>query len=1468
MKHTMKKYVAGGLILSMLVPGTGFAADSGTTSATSGSDIGGHWAQQAFANWQEQGLIHGYGNGIFKPNQSITRAEFVTLINRVFNFVDKAQVSFSDLPQQNQFHGEFMKAVAAGYLKGYVDGTVRPTQVISRQEAAFMIAQAFALKANAQSTDALKDLNELPAWSKSAVLTLVNGGYIQGLPDGTFSPNHSISRAEALVMLNNVAGTILNKSGTYSDLVAKNVVVNHADTTLKNVTIKGNLYLTPGIAEGDVTLDHVTVEGEIIASGGGENSIHLNDSTIQQIIVNKKNGTIRLVTKGATNIEQVYVLSGVKLEEEASDNGAGFKHIILDEALGSQATIQLAGQFDQVDVRALTAPELKLLSGQIKKLLLEQQATLVVEEKAVIDEVVIETDKTIPVKGKGKVNSSDSKLVREEAVKGEETPSVIITTPSTGSNSDDDDSDIVAPTYTNVSVHDPSVIKDGQTYYVFGSHIEAAKSTDLTNWTRFTNGYTTPDNVLFGNLSENLAGSFAWAGEDDSDSKGGFAIWAPDVYWNSEYVNEDNTKGAYMMYYSASSTYMRSAIGYAVSKTIEGPYTYVDTIIYTGFTENEAYDTNSTVNKKWDNTNIKSLIDEGDITEVDEDWFSDGAYNNYEYPNAIDATLFEDKEGKLWMTYGSWSGGIFVLELDPVTGQPKYPGVDGETEDGRMIDRYFGTKIAGGYYKSGEGPFIVYDKSSGYYFLNVTYGGLASNGGYNMRQFRATNPDGPYVDVAGKDAVLPEKTENTAYGNKLIGNFLFQREIGDPGTGLGYGYVSPGHNSVYYDEAADKHFLFFHARFPQQGELHELRVHQQFLNKDGWLVTAPLRYGGETLGKVKKSDIDGDYKFVNHGLAYSGAITKSVDIDLASNGVITGGVNGSWTLSNNYQAHITIDGVDYEGVFIKGWDETQNGVTMTFTGISKAGETIWGIRQKDLTDKEIVADIEEALTLGDTSKIMSNLTLPTTGMRNATIEWSTSDADVVTAAGVVSPPAANEEVKTAKLTATITKGSKTASKSFEITVVPVDLTDGLVAQYSFENNLDSSYGESVEGTVTGDRLDKNEGGTIAYAAGAAGQSAVFNGSSGIRLPDGLIADDTYSVSFWMNPEEYTQYTPAFFGAKSGTSWISLVPQSWDNNTMLWSGSEKWYDAATGLRNRVQEWHHIAFTVDQGSVKVYVDGVQKYAGTNFPDVFTTDNGVFGLGVNYWDKPFKGMMDEVRIYDLPITQEVVTALADELTPVAEDTEAQLSAQYSFENDLTDTTGNFGAGTVVGGKIDTVNKGEITYAEGVQGDAAVFNGESGVVLPSGLINSRNYSVAMWINAAELKTYSPAFFAARTNTNWINFQPMGDASVNLTSMLWSGYGDNRYVAGTGVDTTLNQWTHMAFTVNDGVLKVYVNGEETFSGTDFPDIFTTDNGTFSLGVNWWDTPFKGMLDELQVYTGVLTSDEVAALAAAPTVQP
>lgn len=1328
-------------------------------------------------------LIPATGYAQENTASGVTRVEFATWMNQVFRYMNEGEWNFRDQAVNESSMLELRKAVAAGYMQGYGDGTLRPYQTVSRQEAAVMLARAFRLSSESGSEKpaSMKDIGEWPEWSSSAISALFQQGYVSGYPDRTFRPKQPISQSEAVSLIGHISGEILDKPGTYSGISSRNAVINQNGVVLEDSVIAGNLYLSEGIAEGVTTLNRVTVSGTVFVSGSH--------------------------------------------------------------------TLELSG-------------------SKLNRLVMERKADLILDSDSSVETIEILVNEEIRVKGDGHIGSEDSRIVREEESKRSDnskesvSSGITSTAPPQGGNGNhptNPEPGTKSPAFTNVSVHDPSVIKDASTYYVFGSHIDAAKSADLLSWTKFTNGYTTPGNVIYGDLSENLADSFKWAGEDDADSKGGYAVWAPDVIWNKYYKNSDGSTGAFMQYYSASSTYIRSAIGFAVSQDIEGPYLYGDTVVYSGFTLHDARDNNSLVNKKWTQTHLPELIEAGHLESENPEWFKGaGEYNNTIFPNAIDATLFFDKEDKLWMTYGSWSGGIFLLELDPETGLPKYPGQDGLTEDGRLIDRYFGVKIAGGFTKSGEGPYIFYDPSTDYYYLNVTYGWLGADGGYNMRQFRATNPTGPYLDASGQNAVLTdESTPNDLIGIKMIGNFLFKKEIGETGPEDGYGYVSPGHNSAFYDETTGKYFLLFHTRFPERGEAHELRVHQMFMNKDGWLVTAPERYSGETIAAVKETDIFGDYKFVNHGLSYSGAITESSSITLEKDKKITGDVEGSWNLEGGYDAVIEVSGEAYHGVFVQGWDPLLKHNTLTFSAISAKGETIWGIKQPDITDQQAVRAVEQALSLGDTSGVTDNLQLPVKGVRGTEIEWLSSDPSVISDTGVISPPDLGEEPLTAELTAVITKGAFSATKKFQIRVVPLDLNEGLVAHYAFEDGLSDLTGNYEDGKMTGPLIDEQNG-NITFSKGITGDAAVFDGKSGIRLPDGLIAGNEYSVSLWVYPEEHSQFSTTFFGAQSQSSWVSLVPDSWDNNTMLWSG-EAWYDGSTGARIRTKDWHHLVFTVNEGSVKVFVNGEQKYTGKGFPDIFKDEAAVFSLGVNWWDRPFVGKMDELRIYNTSLTDAFVRQLSKESFLEEEEERAELAAKFLFENDLADYTGNFGSGEIIGNRLTSLDSGNLDFAEGVKGSAVVLDGDSGILLPKGLINSPSYSVTMWVYADELTPYTPAFFGAQSDTNWISLQPMGHDGVSNTAMLWAG--SKWYDAGTGVMLVPQEWVHLAFTVKHGSVAVYVNGEPRFTGSNFPDIFTDDEGTFSLGVNWWDPPFKGKMDELYLFKGALTGEEVKELA-------
>ena len=266
------------------------------------------------------------------------------------------------------------------------------------------------------------------------------------------------------------------------------------------------------------------------------------------------------------------------------------------------------------------------------------------------------------------------------------------------------------------SVHDPSVFKENGTYYIFGSHMEAAKSENLREWKSFASGVS-QNNELFDNLFDEPRKAFEFVGKNE---EGGYSVWAPDVIYNEK-------MGKYMMYFCTTSTYKRSSICFATADNPEGPYTFQDTILHSGF-------------RTADTKNKQQIF--GDENFDMRKYMMSGDYNNLQWPNALDPSVFYDEDGRMWMVYGSWSGGIFILELDQETGYPIFPEEDEENE----VDSYYGKHLIGGMHLSCEGPYILYDETSGYYYLFVSYGSLTADGGYQIRLYRSEKPDGPYVD--------------------------------------------------------------------------------------------------------------------------------------------------------------------------------------------------------------------------------------------------------------------------------------------------------------------------------------------------------------------------------------------------------------------------------------------------------------------------------------------------------------------------------------------------------------------------------------------------------------------------------------------------------------------------------------------------------------------------------------------------
>ena len=527
-----------------------------------------------------------------------------------------------------------------------------------------------------------------------------------------------------------------------------------------------------------------------------------------------------------------------------------------------------------------------------------------------------------------------------------------------------------AKAQTRISVHDPSVVDagDGETYYIFGSHQAWAKTTDLYNWnsvqvnwgdgtnshincsnafstqkvTKYTKGGTEYDFTNFD------AKAWSALGNSSYDISGN--LWAPDVIWNP-------IMQKWCMYLSINGDNANCSIVLLTADDIEGPYVYQAPIVMSGFF-------NSTFDYK--KTNLEQVI--GEQSSLPER-YNVGNLNGWRHrwPNCIDPCVFYDEQGKLWMSYGSWHGGIFMLELDESTGlrdyNVSYP-ITG-SGDNYTSDPYFGTKIAGGFQVSGEASYIKH--IGDYYYLFITYGGLVADGGYQMRVFRSSNPDGPYTDSYHSGAVAiynearvnygPDGTRKTDRGENIFGAY---GEWGNVAVGAS-SERSQGHNSVLVKDGHT--YLVYHTRFQDRGEQHEVRVHQLFLNQDGWLCAAPFEYKGETTtdadiaGSQAFSDdeVAGSYKLLIHtyNLDHKNKqLTTPVNIVLNSDGTISGDATGSWsTQGGTSYITLNINDVEYKGVVVEQTIDGTSDKTICFTAYAgKKGYTVWGYQLPEVIE--------------------------------------------------------------------------------------------------------------------------------------------------------------------------------------------------------------------------------------------------------------------------------------------------------------------------------------------------------------------------------------------------------------------------------------------------------------------------------------------------------------------------------------
>ena len=355
------------LILAFAMAVSLFPVGASAAEPTYG-DTAGHWAEASIERWSGYGIIQG-SNGKFDPDGQLTCAQLATILARLLKLPAAKDAGFIDNPADAWYYDAINRCAAAGILKGNGDGTVTPNASITRERAMVMLGRALGIEPieNPNLTQ-FTDGAQVASYARGMLAALIRAGIVGGVTADQLAPQNNITRAATVTILDRAIGTYADKAGETVNANGKGIVLAVAD----DVTITGevNKLLVPA---NDI---EVTVKGS---------------KNIDYIVISGDNSKVILDNASADNV----TLDGEKSAVETK-NGAKIDNVIVTEnAPGATVDVGSGTTVGNVENHAEDATVTG--SGTVKKVESDKDITVRTKEtdvKNIGDEKITVTDKS------------------------------------------------------------------------------------------------------------------------------------------------------------------------------------------------------------------------------------------------------------------------------------------------------------------------------------------------------------------------------------------------------------------------------------------------------------------------------------------------------------------------------------------------------------------------------------------------------------------------------------------------------------------------------------------------------------------------------------------------------------------------------------------------------------------------------------------------------------------------------------------------------------------------------------------------------------------------------------------------------------------------------------------------------------------------------------------------------------------
>ena len=313
-----------------------------------------HWAIEDISKMSKLEIIKGYPDGSFRAENSLKRGEFMALVARTYGAYGDPQIvlnTYKDVAENAWYIREVAGLLEMNALEENKD-SLRAEEYMTREEATVILAKMEKLREEKSEDQVFEDWKEISHENLALINRAVEENIINGFPDRTFKPKELLNRAQAARLINNAYFSRdmkedliwrISKPGIYGgsrekvEVLEGDLVILSQGTEIRNLKVKGDLILARSIFKGDARLENIEVLGTTYILGGGEESIYIESSRLNKVIVDSKD-RVRVVLTGESTakswtIKAPIILDADKIEDKNSLGEINIEEVFIDASI-------------------------------------------------------------------------------------------------------------------------------------------------------------------------------------------------------------------------------------------------------------------------------------------------------------------------------------------------------------------------------------------------------------------------------------------------------------------------------------------------------------------------------------------------------------------------------------------------------------------------------------------------------------------------------------------------------------------------------------------------------------------------------------------------------------------------------------------------------------------------------------------------------------------------------------------------------------------------------------------------------------------------------------------------------------------------------------------------------------------------------------------------------------------------------